>query len=80
MKHSRRCKSRKGGRRNVAAEGLIEDIDQHAEEVKDDRMLDTLLLAGIKKSNIIASQLWLLPVQWAVSLVRKMSPEPRMKY
>lgn len=39
----------KGRQKNIAAEGLIEDTQQHLDEVEDDRLVDPLLLASVQK-------------------------------
>jgi len=39
----------KGRAKNIAAEGLIEDVNHHIEEVEDEKLLDPLLLASIQK-------------------------------
>lgn len=39
----------KGRPKNIAAEGLIEDAQQHLEEAEDDKLLDSLLLASVQK-------------------------------
>jgi ferritin-like metal-binding protein YciE len=35
--------------KNIAAEGLLEDVSQHLDEVEDDRLIDPLLLASVQK-------------------------------
>lgn len=48
----------KGRHKNVAAEGLIEDMQQHLEEVEDDRLVDPLLLASIQKIEHYCIAAW----------------------
>jgi len=40
---------RKGRVKNAAAEGLIEDMNQHVEEIDDEKLLDPVLLASLQK-------------------------------
>lgn len=35
--------------KNVAAEGLIEDVHQHMDEIEDERLVDPVLLASVQK-------------------------------
>jgi ferritin-like metal-binding protein YciE len=48
----------KGRHKNVAAEGLIEDMQQHLGEVEDDRLVDPLLLASIQKIEHYCIAAW----------------------
>lgn len=48
----------KGRHKNVADEGLIEDMQQHLEEVEDDRLVDPLLLASIQKIEHYCIAAW----------------------
>jgi ferritin-like metal-binding protein YciE len=44
--------------KNVAAEGLLEDINQHLEEIQDDRLLEPVLVAGIQKLEHYCIAAW----------------------
>ncbi len=44
--------------KNVAAEGLIEDINQHLEEIEDPKLLDPVLLASIQKVEHYCVAAW----------------------
>lgn len=44
--------------KNVAAEGLLEDINEHLEEIKDDKLLDPVLLASIQKVEHYCIAAW----------------------
>ena len=44
--------------KNVAVEGLIEDINQHLEEIKDTKLLDPVLLASIQKVEHYCIAAW----------------------
>ncbi|HEX8224650.1 MAG TPA: DUF892 family protein [Allosphingosinicella sp.] len=44
--------------KNVAAEGLIEDVNQHLEEIDDPRLLDPVLLASIQKIEHYCVAAW----------------------
>jgi ferritin-like metal-binding protein YciE len=44
--------------KNLAAEGLIEDMQQHIEEVEEERLLDPLLLAGVQKIEHYCIAAW----------------------
>jgi ferritin-like metal-binding protein YciE len=48
----------KGRQKNLAAEGLIEDMNQHLEEIEDDRLRDPLLLAGVQKIEHYCIAAW----------------------
>jgi ferritin-like metal-binding protein YciE len=39
----------KGRQKNVAAEGLIEDVNHHLEEIEDERLCDPFVLASVQK-------------------------------
>jgi ferritin-like metal-binding protein YciE len=44
--------------KNIAAEGLIDDVNLHVEEVEDERLLDPLLLASIQKIEHYCIAAW----------------------
>lgn len=44
--------------KNVAAEGLIEDINEHLQEIEDPRLLDPVLLASIQKIEHYCIAAW----------------------
>jgi ferritin-like metal-binding protein YciE len=44
--------------KNVAAEGLLEDLNQHLEEIQDDKMIEPLLIAGIQKVEHYCIAAW----------------------
>lgn len=44
--------------KNVAAEGLIEDVNEHIESIDDDRMLDAVLLASMQKIEHYCIAAW----------------------
>jgi ferritin-like metal-binding protein YciE len=44
--------------KNVAVEGLIEDINQHLEEIEDPRLLDPVVLASIQKIEHYCIAAW----------------------
>ncbi len=44
--------------KNVAAEGLIEDLNQLLEQIEDPKLLDPLLLAGIQKIEHYCIAAW----------------------
>jgi ferritin-like metal-binding protein YciE len=44
--------------KNVAAEGLLEDINEHLEEIKDEKLLDPVLLASIQKVEHYCIAAW----------------------
>ena len=44
--------------KNVAAEGLIEDVNQHLEEIEDPKLLDPVLLASIQKIEHYCIAAW----------------------
>ena len=44
--------------KNVAAEGLIEDLNEHMEEIKDEKLLDPVLLAGVQKLEHYCIAAW----------------------
>ncbi len=48
----------KGRQKNVAAEGLIEDMSHHVEEVEDKKLLDPLLLASVQKIEHYCIAAW----------------------
>jgi ferritin-like metal-binding protein YciE len=48
----------RGRQKNIAAEGLIEDTQQHLEEVEDDSLVDPLLLAGVQKIEHYCIAAW----------------------
>jgi ferritin-like metal-binding protein YciE len=48
----------KGRQKNIAAEALIEDMTQHAEEVDNKSLLDPLLLASIQKIEHYCIAAW----------------------
>ena len=49
---------RRGRAKNVAAEGLIEDVNQHLEEIQDERLLDPVLLASVQKIEQYCIAAW----------------------
>jgi ferritin-like metal-binding protein YciE len=44
--------------KNVAAEGLLEDMNQHLEEIQDDKLLEPVLIAGIQKLEHYCIAAW----------------------
>src|SRR3954470_12707711 len=48
----------KGRVKNVAAEGLIEDMNQHVEEIDDEKLLDPVLLASLQKVEHYCIAAW----------------------
>jgi ferritin-like metal-binding protein YciE len=44
--------------KNVAAEGLLEDVNQHVEEIDDEKLLDPVLLASIQKIEHYCIAAW----------------------
>jgi ferritin-like metal-binding protein YciE len=44
--------------KNVAAEGLIEDINQHLEEIEEPKLLDSVLLASVQKVEHYCIAAW----------------------
>jgi ferritin-like metal-binding protein YciE len=44
--------------KNVAAEGLLEDINQHLEEIQDDKLLEPVLIAGLQKIEHYCIAAW----------------------
>jgi ferritin-like metal-binding protein YciE len=44
--------------KNVAAEGLIEDINQHVEELDDETLVEPMLIAGIQKVEHYCIAAW----------------------
>lgn len=44
--------------KNVAAEGLIEDINQHMEEIQDDKLIEPVLIAGVQKLEHYCIAAW----------------------
>ena len=48
----------KGRQKNVAAEGLIEDMNQHLEEVQEEKLRDPLLLASVQKVEHYCIAAW----------------------
>ena len=48
----------KGRQKNVAAEGLIEDMGHHLEDVDDERFRDPLLLASVQKIEHYCIAAW----------------------
>jgi ferritin-like metal-binding protein YciE len=48
----------KGRQKNIAAEGLIEDMNQHLDAVDDDRFRDPLLLASMQKIEHYCIAAW----------------------
>jgi ferritin-like metal-binding protein YciE len=44
--------------KNVAAEGLLEDVNEHLEEIKDDKLLDPVLLASVQKIEHYCIAAW----------------------
>lgn len=48
----------KGRPKNIAAEGLIEDANQHLEEIEDEALRDTLLLASVQKIEHYCIAAW----------------------
>ena len=49
---------RKGRVKNAAAEGLIEDMNQHVEEINDQKLLDPVLLASMQKVEHYCIAAW----------------------
>src|SRR3954465_14410622 len=48
----------KGRLKNVAAEGLLEDMNQHVEEIKEEKLLDPVLLASLQKVEHYCIAAW----------------------
>jgi ferritin-like metal-binding protein YciE len=48
----------KGRVKNVAIEGLIEDANQHAEEIEDEKMLDAALIGAVQKVEHYCIAAW----------------------
>ena len=48
----------KGRPKNIAAEGLIDDATQHLDDVKDERLIDPLLLASVQKIEHYCIAAW----------------------
>jgi ferritin-like metal-binding protein YciE len=48
----------KARQKNVAAEGLIEDTQQHLEEVRDDSLIDPVVLASVQKVEHYCIAAW----------------------
>jgi ferritin-like metal-binding protein YciE len=48
----------KGRPKNVAAEGLLDDINQHMEEIQDERLLEPVLIAGLQKLEHYCIAAW----------------------
>jgi ferritin-like metal-binding protein YciE len=48
----------KGRPKNVAAEGLLEDINQHVEEIEDESLRDPVLLASMQKIEHYCIAAW----------------------
>src|SRR5919112_3743745 len=48
----------KGRVKNVAAEGLLEDMNQHVEEIKQEKLLDPVLLASLQKVEHYCIAAW----------------------
>jgi ferritin-like metal-binding protein YciE len=48
----------KGRHKNVAAEGLLEDMNQHIEEIKEEKLLDPVLLASLQKVEHYCIAAW----------------------
>jgi ferritin-like metal-binding protein YciE len=44
--------------KNVAAEGLLEDINQHLEEIQDERLLAPVVIAGLQKVEHYCIAAW----------------------
>jgi ferritin-like metal-binding protein YciE len=44
--------------KNIVVEGLIEDFNQHSDEIQDERMLDAALLGGIQKLEHYCIAAW----------------------
>lgn len=44
--------------KNVAAEGLLEDINEHMQEIQDERLLDPVLLASMQKVEHYCIAAW----------------------
>lgn len=44
--------------KNVAAEGLIEDLNQHMEEIQDGKLLEPVLIAGVQKLEHYCIAAW----------------------
>jgi ferritin-like metal-binding protein YciE len=65
----------KGRHKNVAAEGLLEDINQHVEEIKEEKLLDPVLLASLQKVEHYCIAAW----GTAASMGRLMSQQSVVK-
>src|SRR5215212_272937 len=48
----------KGRVKNVAAEGLLENMNQHVEEIKEEKLLDPVLLASLQKVEHYCIAAW----------------------
>lgn len=48
----------KGRPKNVAAEGLLDDINQHMEEIQEDKLLEPVLIAGLQKLEHYCIAAW----------------------
>jgi ferritin-like metal-binding protein YciE len=48
----------KGRQKNIAAEGLIEDANHHLEQVKDESLVDPVLLASVQKIEHYCIAAW----------------------
>jgi ferritin-like metal-binding protein YciE len=48
----------KARKKNVAIEGLIEDVNQHADEIQDERMLQAAVLASVQKIEHYCIAAW----------------------
>lgn len=44
--------------KNIAAEGLIDDVNHHLDEVEDERLIDPLLLASVQKIEHYCIAAW----------------------
>ncbi len=71
--------------KNVAAEGLIDDMDEHMDEIDDERLLDPVLLASVQKLQHYCIASWgttaslgrLLDQPRVVSLMERLLDEGR---
>lgn len=48
----------KGRPKNVAAEGLIDDLNQHMEEIQDEKLAEPVLIAGLQKLEHYCIAAW----------------------
>ena len=48
----------KGRQKNIAAEGLIDDMTHHMEEIQEDKLLDPLLLGSVQKIEHYCIAAW----------------------